>query len=411
MSISFSTFSIVVLGLLAVAAYMWQRMDRKNRHLQANCKQARSDLDYITDCLNSGLMIVGRQGQIETINPAAANILDLNDPEPVGKSINDILQSGHYEFTRCIAHVLSGGESIHRREIEITRGDAKMPVGISVNRMGDEYDGLGAVAIFQDLSDVVRMREQVREADRLAAVGELSASIAHEIRNPLGSIRGSAEMLAADLDLDGSDQKLLQLILKESRRVNNIITNFLAYARQPLMNPTLIGIQGLFEDLALQTRMNGERTTQSVRIAVDVFPDDMLLFADEEQLRQVMLNLAQNAVEACGPHGEIWLEAELDVPGKQALLRVRDNGPGVPIETRERIFEPFHTDKQAGTGLGLPIVKRIVLAHGGVIRIKDARDGGAVFEVVLPLTKHSLHDVYATGDSILPDGVTLGDPA
>lgn len=393
MHVSLAAIVFICLFLGAAAVYARHRLGKTLANLQANCLQARSDLDCIANGMSSGMMIVDRHGLIQKINPAALRILAIRDPIPAGRAINDVLSAGHYEFTRCIAHVLSGGEAIHRREIELHLQGDRAPVGVSVNNLGEDNENLGAVALFQDLSEVKRMREQIREADRLAAIGELSASIAHEIRNPLCSIRGSAEILASDLKLDDNEAKLMQLILKESRRVNTIITNFLAFARQPLMNPSLIDVPAFMQELALQIRFNDAGTANSLHIAVDVFPEDMLLYADEEQLRQVILNLARNAIEATGDGAEILLQAELDVPGKQAILRVRDNGPGVPAEERERIFEPFHTGRSVGTGLGLPIVKRIVVAHGGRVHVADGQDGGAVFEVHLPLSRSPIQEL------------------
>ena len=389
-----STLLVVgLLSLLGCSVYFLRRERSRNRAIGRSHHKLETDMANIMSNLSSGLMIVSRRGMIERVNPAAARILGVDEAALDAKAMHDVLQPGHFEFARSVAHVLSGGEQILRREIEIRTSERTLPIGVSVSPLGDEDDVQGAVAIFQDLSDVKRLRRQKRESDRLAALGELSAGIAHEIRNPLGSIRGCAEMLAGDAEAQGRDPRLLNLILKESRRVNRIISDFLTFARQPATRPTLVVARDLLEEVALMSGICENGFTGKARVGVRAVPDDMLLYVDEGQIKQVMLNLCQNACDAAGDSGDIRLEAVLDVPEKLAYLRVRDNGPGVPLQDLEKIFEPFHTTKKTGTGLGLAIARRIAVAHRGDLSVRNAKSGGAVFTLSLPLS-----DSRPTGD-------------
>jgi len=378
-------FSIVCLTIGLVGLGLFLRERRRSATLAATGNQLETDLSDILTNLSSGLMIVDRHGLIERVNPAGRRILGIGT-EARGRTLNDVLDVGHFEFTRSVAHVLTGGDRIQRREIEIRADGVALPVGVSVNPLGGDEDVQGAVALFQDLTEVKRLRRQKRESDRLAALGQLSAGIAHEIRNPLGSIRGCAEMLASDQISRDRDERLLNLILKESGRVNRIITDFLAFARSPKAQQKLIALADLMEEVAMICRIDASGSGKGAgRVEVDVVPKDMLLYADEEQIKQVLINLCQNARDASGPEGHVRMEAELDVAGKVARLRVRDDGPGVPPDRQAEVFEPFQTTKPAGTGLGLAIVRRIVTAHDGEISVGTDRSGGAVFTAELPL--------------------------
>jgi PAS domain S-box-containing protein len=382
--------SWVLSGLLLVAGAV---LLRRLRHARAACRATlareralRSDLRNVLANLGSGLVIADRRGIIQRANPAAARILGVQETDLAGQAVADAFDEGRREFARAVVQVLAGGEAVSRREIGLDLPDGRrLPVGISVHPVRDESGcQSGAVAIFQDLSEVNALRERMRENDRLAAIGELSASIAHEIRNPLGSIRGSAELLAAELAVGGQEQRLLALILKESERVNRIVSDFLAYAR---LRPTvrqLSELKPFLEDVAFQVRMH-QQGREGLHIETGIEPDDLLVLMDPEQMQQVLLNLALNACEAMGGRGTLSLRASLDDDNTACRLVVADTGPGIAPEVRDTLFRPFVTTKAGGTGLGLPVVQRIVLAHGGDIRAGAGPRGGAEFRIDLPL--------------------------
>ncbi len=375
--------------LLVVCAVLLRRLSRARAEARTALtreRELRTDLRHVLTNLGSGLVISDRHGVIQRANPAAARILGVSEEALTGQTVADAFDEGRREFARAVVQVLAGGETVARREILLTLPDGRrLPAGISVHPVRDDAGNpAGAVAIFQDLSEVNALRERMRENDRLAAIGELSASIAHEIRNPLGSIRGSAELLAAELKVGGQEQRLLALILKESERVNRIVSDFLAYAR---LRPTvrqLSELKPFLEEFAFQVRMH-QQGREGLRIVAEIQPDDLLVLMDPEQMQQVLLNLSLNACEAMGGRGTLTLSATLDDDNTVCRLVVADTGPGIAPEVRDTLFRPFVTTKTGGTGLGLPVVQRIVQAHGGVIQVGAGPDGGAEFRIDLPL--------------------------
>jgi two-component system sensor histidine kinase PilS (NtrC family) len=244
-------------------------------------------------------------------------------------------------------------------------------------------EGRGVIAVFKDLTEVREMEERMRKADRLAAIGELSAGIAHEIRNPLASISGSIEILYNELELSGDDKHLMELIMKESDRLNKIINDFLEFARlrRPKRRPVAIA-RCLDEVAALLA--NNPAARAGIEIRVVHGDDELVVETDEEQMKQVMVNLAINACEAMSGGGRLVIETRRTSDG-QARITVRDEGPGIGGEARERLFEPFFTTKEGGTGLGLAIANKIVESHGGRIEARNREEGGAEFSVVIPL--------------------------
>ena len=381
--------ALSLLALLAAAffAAAWRRERAARRRWTAQAQILSGDLRNVLDNLSSGLVTLDQRGVIQRLNPAAQSILVLDEDQVVGRSMTDAFTDGLHDFTRALAQVLAGGGPVLRREISIRRGgEADLPVGVSVSPVVDAAgEFAGAVAIFQDLTDINRLRARMRESDQLAAVGELSAGIAHEIRNPLGSIRGSVEILAGDTTLGEQERELMDLILKESRRVNDIITDFLSFARPRPVLPKLIEMRPYLDDLALQLRMHLESRGAEVALSHEVEPEDMLILMDGEQIKQVLLNLAMNGFEAMDYAGALSLRAELDQCNTACLITVRDTGPGVPGEHREDLFKPFFTERKGGTGLGLSVAKRIVHDHDGRIELISSPGEGAAFRITVPL--------------------------
>ena len=384
-----TALALSLLALLAAAffAAAWRRERAARRRWTAQAQILSGDLRNVLDNLSSGLVTLDQRGVIQRLNPAAQSILVLDEDQVVGRSMTDAFTDGLHDFTRALAQVLAGGGPVLRREISIRRGgEADLPVGVSVSPVVDAAgEFAGAVAIFQDLTDINRLRARMRESDQLAAVGELSAGIAHEIRNPLGSIRGSVEILAGDTTLGEQERELMDLILKESRRVNDIITDFLSFARPRPVLPKLIEMRPYLDDLALQLRMHLESRGAEVALSHEVEPEDMLILMDGEQIKQVLLNLAMNGFEAMDYAGALSLRAELDQCNTACLITVRDTGPGVPGEHREDLFKPFFTERKGGTGLGLSVAKRIVHDHDGRIELISSPGEGAAFRITVPL--------------------------
>jgi two-component system sensor histidine kinase PilS (NtrC family) len=365
------------------------RRTAQRRRLQERAAQqvhrTRLEVRHILDNLSSGLVTVDPTGKVTRINPAACRLLSLDAEKTIGQPLQLALGEGGEELAAAIRAVAAGGSPLRRAELRIRRRDYELPLGVSVNYLEDSDRAIcGAVAIFTDLTEVTRMREHLRKADRLAGIGELAASIAHEIRNPLGSIRGSVEILVSELQLEGYQAQLLELILKESERVNTIITDFLRFARLRPPEPRRVRGADFLADVALQVQQDIRAHGGAVDLVCDCAPDDLEFEIDAEQMIQLLLNLALNACEAMTYSGRLRITAATGGDGGWCVLRVADTGPGIDAAICERMFDPFQTTKKDGTGLGLPMVARIAHAHGGTIEAENGDEGGAVFTVRLP---------------------------
>jgi len=379
----------ILLGLAGIAAAAavraWRRSAASAAANERLARQRGSDLQTILTNLSSGLLLVDHTGRVRTVSQAGCRILFCESADVIDVPLTEAFDEGWDAFVFHVQRVLSRGEGVERTEIVIHRPDGvDVPVGLSANPLFDAAGRItGAVAVFQDLTEVSRMRARMRQADRMVAVGELAASIAHEIRNPLGSIRGSAEILSADLEPDATGRRLLDLILRESERVNRLISDFLVFARQRESHPTLVHLEPLLQEVAHQAETHrGAPGGAPVDVLCD--PEDLILTADQEQIRQVLLNLVLNALQMGGPQVRVEVAAALN-DDETCSIVVRDDGPGIAPEVRDTLFQPFVTTRPGGTGLGLATAQRLALAHGGVLAAADRPGGGAEFELRLPL--------------------------
>lgn len=247
-------------------------------------------------------------------------------------------------------------------------------------------DAAGKLSLaYQQLHDSV---EQLRRADRLSALGELSAGLAHEIRNPLGSLDGAVQILRRSQLPENTRQEFAAMAEKEVSRLNTLLTSFLEFARPHAPQRTLVEPALLLESVA---RLAGE-TARMAGIGIRILPGSApAVFADAEQIKQVLLNLVLNAVQAMPSGGEIVLRSWQE--NGSVLLQVSDQGVGIAEENLERIFDPFFTTRAGGTGLGLSIAYQIIHAHGGHLSVRNNPEGGATFAIFLP---HSQPEVAAT---------------
>lgn len=235
---------------------------------------------------------------------------------------------------------------------------------------------------------IVQIEDQLRQADRLTALGELSAGMAHEIRNPLGSIRGTAEILSDALPENSQYTEFSQILIKEVDRLNQVVENFLSFAR-----PTS-GEQKDFKPSEILLEVLQLSRQQSTRKKIQIHWQESPLPAalgDAAQFKQVFLNLILNAFQAMDPGGQLWINTEVSECGK-IILQFRDSGPGIPSENLDRIFNPFFTTKVEGTGLGLAITYRIVQNHCGKISVENSPEGGAEFTITLRPADHPCRD-------------------
>jgi two-component system sensor histidine kinase PilS (NtrC family) len=322
--------------------------------------------------LTSGLVTVGRDGRILTFNTAAADITRRPAAEAIGQPLTEIMPG--------LAAI--GDAAVRRGEITqlVDGGREQRTLGVSLSPLVDSSGRtVGRIVNFQDLTELRRMEVAMQRAERLAAVGRLAAGIAHEIRNPLAAISGSIELLAQTMQSDGAENKqLMSIVIREVDRLNGLITELLEFARPRALEMQRLDVAATMSEM-LKVFENDKRLGEAkVELHVDGAP---LVDADPAQLRQVVWNLLRTAAEAA-PEKPISVDVRAD--DERVSLTIRDRGPGIAAEHRARIFEPFFSTKDGGTGLGLATVHRIVDEHKGAVEFDCPPDGGTAVTVRLP---------------------------
>jgi two-component system sensor histidine kinase PilS (NtrC family) len=332
----------------------------------------------IFEDIPSGIITVINQKNIISINPAAENITGFNADEIIGQDITKTFPGLN----------LDTGMNF-RSEVEITRKDKNIiPIGYSFAKLNmpgteDKYD----VITLQDLSETKQMEKQILQAEKMATIGEMSAGIAHELRNPLAAISGAAELLDASGDINPRNQGLMNIITRECIRLQSTISDFLSFSKPMEPEKEFIPLLPLVQEMiqVLQHTLDWPQKCSSV---VDI-PEKMACWADPQQIHKVLLNLLHNSCIALrNMEGEIHISAreiEDDTGAEKTVITIADTGRGIPALIINKIYEPFFTTRENGTGLGLSIVKQIVKAHQGSITITSMKNQGTTTEVCLPL--------------------------
>ncbi len=365
------------------------------RRADARLKQASTriaDLEafnaHVIDSLTSGLLTSDAVGRVMSFNRAAEHISGLTSDEAIGAPAAETLQLPA-DWRAALARGMSEGQVL-RAEYGYQRSDGRqIELGVSMAVLATPSGPAGYLFTFQDVTDSKKKEREARVQQRLAAVGEMAAGIAHEIRNPLASMSGSIQVLRDELPLTPEQEQLMDIVLRESERLNDTIKNFLAYARPQRNTLQPLDLRRLIDETAVLLR-NSAECAERHRITVDVPPQDVPFLGDEAQLRQVIWNLATNGLRAMPRGGTLTLsvawEATPDMAGVEptAIIRVRDQGVGIAPEEADRIFQPFRGAFTRGSGLGLSIVHRIVSDYAGRIEVASAPGEGTTIEVRLP---------------------------
>src|SRR3954462_1412762 len=340
--------------------------------------------EYVIDNLLSGLVTADADGRILTFNRAASTITGIPAARAVGTDSGGALTFPPYFRTQL--HALTERRSM-RVDLHYRTPDGRtIDVGLSASRLVFPNGRAGYLYTFQDVTELKRLEREGRLQQRLAAVGEMAAGIAHEIRNPLASISGSIQVLRQELPLSDDQAQLMDIVLKESERLNNTIRSFLAYARPQRSVVSTLDVRTIVQDTAALLR-NAAEVRDGHEIVVDVPDEPVWCDADEGQIRQVVWNLATNGLRAMQTSGRLSLSARHDPPGDltgDVLITVDDEGCGIAADELDEIFQPFRSTFDKGTGLGLAIVHRIVTDYGGAIQVSSTAGAGTSIHVRLP---------------------------
>lgn len=332
---------------------------------------------------NDVMFYTDRNGTILDINPAFTKVYGYAREEAVGQTPR-ILRSRHSSldmYQRMWSGLLSRG---HWRGQLINRSKdgREIPVVLTITAVRDGSGGiLGYVSNAADISEQLAMQSRVAHSEALASLGEMAAVVAHEIRNPLGSIVMAAKQLAGGRLAREDEDLVFRVLRDESQRLNETLSNFLAYARPRELKLSRGSLSSLVGEICRMVESNPD-LLQEVRLEASLDESLEPFPFDADQIRQVVWNIVLNAIQAMEGRGTVKLRTGRE--GARAFLRVEDTGPGIPQAARPTLFKPFHTTKRQGTGLGLAIAQRIVHAHGGDIRVESEPGRGAAFTIQLP---------------------------
>jgi two-component system sensor histidine kinase PilS (NtrC family) len=376
---------ILIFYLVAfISGYLAERLstqDRQLAHASRELRRAKLETDDILRHLNSGLLTIDSNGHIIYFNRAAERILGYTEEHTRGMHCEEVFAERMPHLAACLMDGIENKVAYPRKEIEIIDDDRNtIPLGLSTSILTEDGESLrGVIAIFSDLTEAKALESKMRIADRLAAVGELSASIAHEIRNPLAAISGSVEVLKADLPLSGENHRLMELIVRESDHLSNILTDFLAYARITRPSYNKVELCHIVNDV-IELLHHHASFKDNIRVAFESDVSILYVVGDENLITQLLLNLALNACESFeGNGGEVLFRAAVDHQAGCVELFIQDSGPGLAENLRDRIFEPFFSSKKHGTGLGLSIVHRIVTALNLALNVDSQPGYGTTF--------------------------------
>jgi two-component system sensor histidine kinase PilS (NtrC family) len=354
---------------------------------------------HVIDSLTSGLTTCDMEGQILTFNRAAETITALPAADAIGRRVVDIMQlPGPFQDLFAPGAARSGPE---RHEFGYRRSDGgQILLGMTSAPLITQRGESGFLFTFQDVTDRMKRDREARVQQRLAAVGEMAAGIAHEIRNPLASMAGSIQILRDELPLTADQSQLMDIVLRESDRLNDTIRSFMSFAKPQRTAVADLDVRSILTDTA-RLLENSAEVTERHAIVVAV-PDEPVVYrADEAQLRQIVWNLATNGLRAMPAGGQLKLHVRA-VPGgargPEMIVGVDDEGVGIAPEDVDGIFQPFRGGFAQGTGLGLSIVHRIASDYGGEVRVASQQGKGTSVEVALPMGKTDTAYQWAVAD-------------
>jgi two-component system nitrogen regulation sensor histidine kinase GlnL len=354
------------------------------------------DLSGVLDAVLAGILVLDPDGRVELVNSAACRILETSAESAAGQSVERLLAPDH-AIAKLARSVLESGRAAVDSERRVERRRAEeVVVDASASPLFDaEQRVSGAVLFLRDRTIQKRLEELVAERERLSAFGHIAAGIAHEVKNPLGGIRGAAELLASRAD-DARTKETAELIVREVGRIAALVDDLMVFARGDEMNRTPVNIHRVLDDVIELLQMDPSARAVRVKRAFD--PSIPELLADDSRLTQVFLNLTQNAVQAMGPRGgaltirtRLSLAHLLPATGEDSVpalcVTISDTGPGMAPEVLAELATPFFTTRQGGTGLGLAISRHWVTRHGGTLRIESTPGEGTSVHVTLPLRR------------------------
>ena len=382
---------------------------RTNLKLVRLTKSNLAATEFLNGVLNSvpiGVVTVNQNSVITHCNPTAMAIFSIKDKSVIGRKYSEVIKTKPGQSAVSAVKTFITGEEFSATEQKITMADNReLNLSISTARIEDESGKfVGAVEVIQDMTKVRRLEQEIARLNTLAALGEMAAVIAHEVRNPLSGISGFASLLERDLEDDDPKMKLVLKIKRGTEILNETVSNLLNYTRFSELNRTDCSypayLKSIIDDFNTQSEETGKKNKVEFEVSEYLAGKKVMISLDKILFRQSLYNILINAVEAMDDSGRLEVNlmtyAANQTPeifknklplefGEQLLVTsISDNGPGIKAEHREKIFAPFFTTKQSGSGLGLAVAWKLVKAHGGEILLAEKQQEGTTFHILLP---------------------------
>jgi len=352
-----------------------KELERLKALAEQRAENVESYNENILQCVTSGVMTFDRNCLLTTINRSAEEMLGIEREQALGRNCRDFF--GDSEILKAVRETIEKKSPSARMEAMLERPLGKLWLGYNTAVLTDRRgEALGVILSFSNLTEVKRLQEQVELRERLTALGEMSAGIAHELRNPMAVIAGYLNLLSKKTD--PANLGVIRDITSEINGMNRIIGELLTFARPASLNRVKVNIKEMIEACFANVL---HATSAEPRITAVLKLDHIEIAVDEVLMRQALTNLIQNAVEAMPNNGTIKIDARKN---NELKIMVHDTGAGIPPENLKKIFLPFYTTKDKGTGLGLALVHKIILSHGGRIEVESREGSGTIFTVILP---------------------------
>lgn len=352
-----------------------RELERLKSLAEQRADTVESYTENILQCISNGVITFDDSGRATTINRAAEEMLKTSGKSEIGKTCSEIFNSDDICF--FVREALENRVPSRRLETSILRKGERIWLGFNTALLSDKQGrSLGVILSFSDLTEVKRLQEQIELKERLTALGEMSAGIAHELRNPMAVIAGYLNLLAKKQDSEGRD--IIRYISAEIEGMNRIIGDLLAFARPASLNRAQVNIRELLETCIDAIK---QMLKPDLKIAMKVDGEDAVISLDEGLIRQAIGNIINNAVESMPEGGTLAIAAE---SAKDYVITISDTGEGIAAEHLKKIFLPFFTTKEKGIGMGLALAHKIITSHGGRIEVESAEGKGTTFRIILP---------------------------
>ncbi|HSF66473.1 MAG TPA: ATP-binding protein [Nitrospiraceae bacterium] len=391
---TFQTFGVYALALLVVGilggalAEQLQQADQSLREKEQGLTRLQAFHENIVHSISSGVFTADALGRITSFNPAAQEATGYTIAHVSGRPWREVF---NWHPNRESDEQLNGAEPATQRfEVECKRADGnRLILGMTLSPLHEQGKQTGLVGVFKDLTQIRDLEDEMRRKEWLASLGEMSAGMAHEIRNPLGALAGAMQMLRKGAVEDETNCRLMDIAIREATRLDGIITEFLQYARPPALNLAEHDLNKVLAE-TLDLVQHEARTRSMIKIVTSLATEALTAMVDQDQFRQVFWNMATNAFEAMPEGGQLTIFTScrhIDTGSRKGdviEIAFQDTGEGIPKQNLDKIFLPFFTTKKGGSGLGLAAVHRIVDLHGGWIKVESQERQGSRFVVCMP---------------------------